>query len=37
MLCCLKSDLKWIRGEKRDGSDVKRKMADVEKPILFQF
>ena len=34
MLCCPKSDLKWIRGGKRDRSDVKRQMADVEKPIF---
>ena len=34
MLCCPKSDLKWIRSKKRDGSDVKKQMANVEKPIF---
>ena len=35
LLCCSKSDLKWFKGEERDGSDVKTQMPFVEKPAFF--
>ena len=31
MLCCPKSDFKWIRDEGRDGSDVKTQISDLGK------
>ena len=41
LLCCPKSDLKWIGCEKRDDSDVKTQMSDGEKlvfcSVLFSF